>query len=79
MASFVTNLLNPQNRPFTAFNFLVEIQVDGVSDNICGAGFSECDGLEMSITPNALKAFTTYANDPSRATSKSSVNVTSLA
>jgi phage tail-like protein len=55
MASFVVNLQNPQNRPFTTFNFLVEIQVDGVSDNICGAGFSECDGLEMSITPKTIR------------------------
>jgi phage tail-like protein len=55
MASFITNLLTPNNTPFTAFNFLVEIQVDGVSDNVCGAGFSECDGLEMNITPKTIR------------------------
>ena len=33
--------------PFTAFNFSVEIKVaDGPV--LCGAAFSECDGLEMS-------------------------------
>jgi phage tail-like protein len=49
------NLQNPQNRPFTSFNFLVEIQVNGVADNVCGAGFSECDGLEMSISPKTIR------------------------
>ena len=55
MASFALNLSSPSNPPFTTFNFLVEIQVDGVSDNICGAGFSECDGLEMSIAPKTIR------------------------
>ncbi len=34
-------------RPFTAFNFSVEIVVDGDAP-LCGASFSECDGLEAS-------------------------------
>jgi phage tail-like protein len=55
MASFVANLSSPGNPPFTSFNFLVEIQVDGVSDNICGAGFSECDGLEMNLAPKTIR------------------------
>jgi phage tail-like protein len=41
--------------PFTAFNFLVEIQVDGVAQQVCQAEFSECDGLEMSIEPKTIK------------------------
>jgi phage tail-like protein len=34
--------------PFTGFNFAVEIDVDGVSPNVCSAAFQECDGLEMT-------------------------------
>jgi phage tail-like protein len=34
-------------RPFTAFNFSVEISVDGDAP-LCDAAFSECDGLELS-------------------------------
>ncbi len=37
------------DRIFTAFNFLVEISVDGIADRVCEASFAECDGLEMSI------------------------------
>src|SRR6059058_1234277 len=43
---------NPANEtviyPFTAFNFAVEIDVDGVRPNVCSAAFSDCDGLEMT-------------------------------
>jgi phage tail-like protein len=41
--------------PFTAFNFLVEISVPGVSNHICSAGFSECDGLEMTLEPKTIR------------------------
>jgi phage tail-like protein len=45
-------MANPANEtviyPFTAFSFAVEIQVEGVSEKVCNASFSECDGLEMS-------------------------------
>jgi phage tail-like protein len=34
-------------RPFTAFNFSVEISVGGGAP-LCGAAFAECDGLELS-------------------------------
>jgi phage tail-like protein len=34
--------------PFTTFNFAVEIEVPGVSNRVCSAAFSECDGLEMT-------------------------------
>lgn len=43
------------DRIFTTFNFLVEIRVDGVSDQICKAAFSECDGLEMSMEPKTFQ------------------------
>lgn len=42
-------------RVFNTFNFLVEIKVDGISDEICSAGFSECDGLEVSIEPKTFQ------------------------
>ncbi len=40
-------------RPFTAFNFLVELSVPGVK--IEKMGFSECDGLEMTIEPKTIR------------------------
>lgn len=52
-------MANPANEtviyPFTAFNFAVEIQVDGVSPMICNAAFSECDGLEMTMEVKTLR------------------------
>ena len=45
----------PNAPPFTAFNFSIEIRVDGVSDLICGGAFSECDGLEMNIEPKTVR------------------------
>ena len=41
--------------PFTAFNFRVEIEVDGVSNSICRAAFSEVDGLEMSVQVKTIR------------------------
>jgi phage tail-like protein len=55
MANLLSDLLNPSTPPFTTFNFLVEIQVDGVGDSLCGGAFSECDGLEMSIEPKTIR------------------------
>lgn len=50
---------NPANEtvhyPFTAFNFSVEIKVDGVSDKVCNASFSECDGLEMTMDAKTIR------------------------
>ena len=40
---------------FTAFNFLVEIQVPDLSEMVCEGGFAECDGLEMSIAPKTIR------------------------
>ena len=48
----------PDARPFTAFNFLVLIElkdVDGVATPICGAAFSDCDGLEMTLEPKTIR------------------------
>ncbi|MEM6253930.1 MAG: phage tail protein [Cyanobacteria bacterium P01_D01_bin.156] len=42
------------SRIFTTFNFLVEIRVEGISDQVCQAAFAECDGLEMSMEPKTF-------------------------
>ncbi|MGD1094982.1 MAG: phage tail protein [Bryobacteraceae bacterium] len=58
MASISISIGNspaPDARPFTAFNFLVEIDVDGVSDTVCAAMFSDVDGLEMNIEPKTIR------------------------
>ena len=41
--------------PFTAFNFAVEIRVEGVAEQICDAAFSECDGLEMTMDVKTIR------------------------
>ncbi len=44
--------------PFTAFNFAIEIQlpdVEGVSQPLCDAAFSECDGLEISFDVKTIR------------------------
>lgn len=41
--------------PFTAFNFAVEIHVDGVSPHVCNAAFAECDGLEMTMDIKTIR------------------------
>src|SRR5438270_7285609 len=41
--------------PFTAFNFAVEINVDGVSPHVCSAAFAECDGLEMTMDVKTIR------------------------
>lgn len=41
--------------PFRAFNFSVEIDVPHVSEEVCTAAFSECDGLEMTMDVKTLK------------------------
>ena len=45
----------PDPTLFTAFNFRVEIRVPGVSDQVCEAAFSECDGLELSMEPKTFQ------------------------
>ena len=46
---------SPNAIPFTSFNFVVEIRVEGVSDMVCGGAFSECEGIEMSIEPKTIR------------------------
>jgi phage tail-like protein len=55
IVSAVASLLTPDARPFTSFNFLVEIDVEGVSDMVCAAVFSDVDGLEMTIEPKTIR------------------------
>lgn len=42
-------------RPFTAFNFAVEIVPDGASAPLVSAAFSDCDGIEMSMEVKTLR------------------------
>ena len=49
------DLIDPGTRPFTTFRFLVEVKVDGVADKVCGATFSEVDGLEMTMEPKTIR------------------------
>lgn len=50
---------NPANEtvkyPFTSFNFAIEINVPGVSNKICSAAFSECDGLDMTMEVKTIR------------------------
>jgi phage tail-like protein len=52
-------MANPANEqvayPFTAFNFAVEINVEGVAERVCDASFAECDGLEMSMDVKTIR------------------------
>jgi phage tail-like protein len=41
--------------PFMAFNFAVEIVVEGVDGFVCDAAFSECDGLEMTMDVKTIR------------------------
>ena len=52
-------MANPANEtvvyPFTSFKFAVEINVDGVSSQVCSAAFAECDGLEMTMDVKTIR------------------------
>lgn len=41
--------------PFIAFNFAVEINVKDISQKVCSAAFSECDGLEMTMEVKTIR------------------------
>ncbi len=41
--------------PFTTFNFSVEINVPDVSQRLCNAAFSDCDGLEMTMDVKTIR------------------------
>ena len=42
------------HRPFTTFNFRVELSLPG-KNTLCNAAFSECTGLEMSMQPTTIR------------------------
>ncbi len=45
-----------EQRPFTTFNFKVHLRLPGQQDRaLCDAAFSECDGLEMSVSPKTIR------------------------
>jgi phage tail-like protein len=48
-------MAEPAARPFTAFNFGVEIHVDGVAMQVVDAAFAECDGLEMTMDVKTIR------------------------
>jgi phage tail-like protein len=48
-------MANPNAPPFTAFNFGVEIHVEGVAVQVCDAAFAECDGLEMTMDVKTIR------------------------
>jgi phage tail-like protein len=41
--------------PFTTFSFWVNLQLPGEDKVLCEAGFSDCDGLEMSMAPKTIR------------------------
>jgi phage tail-like protein len=49
------DLADPVGRPFTAFNFLVEIQVPGLDGTLAHAAFAELDGLEMTMESKTIR------------------------
>jgi phage tail-like protein len=42
-------------RPFTAFNFKIQLQTPGASGFLCDAEFAECDGLEMNLEAKTIR------------------------
>jgi phage tail-like protein len=42
-------------RPYTAFNFRVDLRLAGASEPLCGGEFSEVDGLEISIETKTIR------------------------
>jgi phage tail-like protein len=42
-------------RPFTNFNFSVEIEVKAMNKVMCSAAFSECDGLDMNMDVKTIR------------------------
>lgn len=55
LLSELSDFLGGDAQPFAAFNFAVEIHVPGVSKQVCGAAFAECDGLEMSMEVKTIR------------------------
>jgi phage tail-like protein len=55
LLSIGLGLADPVAHPFTAFNFLVEVQVPGMGSALAHAAFSECDGLEMTMESKTIR------------------------
>lgn len=53
--AFTFDPADPVAHPFTAFNFLVEVTVPGMSGTLAHAAFSECDGLEMTMESKTIR------------------------
>ncbi len=43
------------SRPFTQFNFEVQLRLEGDSEPICQGAFSEVDGLEITMEPTTIR------------------------
>jgi phage tail-like protein len=43
------------SEPFTAYSFRVDIVLPGAGEPLCGAAFSECDGLELRLDVRRLR------------------------
>jgi phage tail-like protein len=43
------------SEPFTAYSFRVDIVLPGAGEPLCGAAFSECDGLELRLDVRSLR------------------------
>jgi phage tail-like protein len=41
--------------PFTAFNFEVDVTLDGSAERLCRASFAECDGLEVTVEIKTIR------------------------
>jgi phage tail-like protein len=41
--------------PFIAFNFAVEITLQGESEKVCHASFAECDGLDLTMEVKTIR------------------------
>ncbi len=48
-------MATPSLRPFTAFNFSVEINVPFIGPKLCNAAFSDCDGLDMTMDVKTIR------------------------
>ncbi|MDH5359926.1 MAG: phage tail protein [Gammaproteobacteria bacterium] len=43
------------DRLLTSFNFLINLRIGDDKKSICSGEFSECDGLEMSMSPKTIR------------------------
>lgn len=41
--------------PFTAFNFEVDVTLEGSATRMCSAAFAECDGLELTLEVKTIR------------------------